>query len=125
MVLGKLIPMMERCESICEKVINIDPKIRYVVAATDNGKPIASRARNGLVPIVNGKDGEVVLTEAALITRMHREFDTQLGKVNYLLIKREKITIIIFSLGQDLLYVSCDLSSNLSKLAEKIAREIR
>jgi Family of unknown function (DUF6659) len=124
-VLGKLIPMMERCESICDQVINIDPKIRYVVAATDNGKPIASRARDGLMPIMNGKDGEIVLTEAALITRMHREFDTQLGKVNYVLIEREKITIIIFSLGQDLLYVSCDLISNPSNLAEKIIQKIR
>jgi hypothetical protein len=125
MVLGKLMHVMERYESICERVIKLDPRIRYVVAVTDNGRPVASRTRNCLVPIMNGKDGEVVLTEAALITRMHREFDTQLGKVNYVLIEREKIAIIIFSLGRDVLYVSCDLSSNPSEIVEKIAREIR
>jgi hypothetical protein len=91
MVLGKLMNIMEKYESICDTVIKIDPKIRYVAALTANGKPIASRARDGLIPIMNGRDGEVVLTEAALITRMDSEFDTQLGVVNYVLIKREKI----------------------------------
>jgi len=116
--------MMERCEHICDKVIKIYPKIRLVVAVADNGRPIASRVRDGLVPLMDGKDSEVVLTEAALITRMYRDFDAKLGKVNYVLIKRDKIAIIIFSIGSDILYVSCDLDSNLSKLAEKIEKTI-
>jgi predicted regulator of Ras-like GTPase activity (Roadblock/LC7/MglB family) len=124
MVLGKLTYMMERCESICDKVIKLDPSIRFVVAVTDNGRPLASRTRNGLVPMMDEKDSEVVLTEAALITRMHRDFDTKLGKVNHILIEREKIAILIFSLGQDILYVSCDMGSNLSKIAAKIAKKI-
>ncbi len=117
--------MMERCEHICDRIIKLDPKIRFVVATTDNGKPIASRTRTGLVPIIGRKDGEVVLTEAALIIRMHREFDGTLGKVNYVIIKREKIAALMFSLGEDLLYVSCDLGSNLCKLGEKIASKVK
>jgi hypothetical protein len=124
MVLGKLTYMMERCDSICDKVIKIDPRIRFVVAVTDNGRPLTSRTREGLVSMVDEKESEVVLTEAALIARMHRDFDTKLGKVNYVLIERQKIALLIFSLGVDILYVSCDLGSNLSKLATKIAAEI-
>ena len=124
MVLGKLTYVMERCESICDKVIKIDPRIRFVVAVTDNGRPLTSRTREGLVSMVDEKESEVVLTEAALIARMHRDFDTKLGKVNYVLIERQKIALLIFSLGVDILYVSCDLGSNLSKLATKIAAEI-
>jgi len=116
--------VMERCESTCDRVIKLDPKIRFVVAITDNGKPIASRTRRGLVPIIDRNDGEVVLTEAALIIRIHREFDGKLGKVNYVIIKREKIAALIFSLGEDLLYVSCDLGSNLCKLGEKILGKV-
>lgn len=116
--------MMERCDSICDKVIKIDPRIRFVVAVTDNGRPLTSRTREGLVSMVDEKESEVVLTEAALIARMHRDFDTKLGKVNYVLIERQKIALLIFSLGVDILYVSCDLGSNLSKLATKIAAEI-
>jgi len=122
MVLGKLTYMMEQRESVCDKVIKLDPTIRFVVAVTDNGRPLASRIRDGLVPMMDEKDSEVVLTEAALIARMHRDFDTKLGKVNYILIKREKIAILVFSLGQDILYVSCDLDSNLSRIAAKIAK---
>ncbi|MGB6463317.1 MAG: DUF6659 family protein [Nitrosotalea sp.] len=116
--------MMESYESTCDRVIKLDPKIRFVVAITDNGKPIASRTRRGLVPLIDGNDGEVVLTEAALIIRMHREFDEKLGKVNYVIIKREKIAALIFSLGKDMLYVSCDLGSNLYKLGEKILGKV-
>lgn len=116
---------MERCEHTCDRIIKLDPKIRFVVATTDNGKPIASRTRIGLVPIMDRNDGEVVLTEAALIIRMHREFDGKLGKVNYVIIKREKIAALMFSLGNDLLYVSCDVGSNLCKLGEKIASKVR
>lgn len=117
-------PMMETCESTCDRVIKLDPKIRFAVVITDNGKPIVSRTRRGLVPIIDRNDGEVMLTEAALITRMHREFDGKLGKVNYVIIKREKIAVLIFSLGKELLYVSCDLGSNLCKLGEKILSKV-
>ncbi len=117
--------MMERCEHTCDRIIKLDPKIRFVVATTGNGKPIVSRTRVGLVPIMDKKDGEIVLTEAALIIRMHREFDVKLGKVSYVIIKREKIAVLMFSLGDDLLYVSCDLGSNLCKLGEKIAGKVR
>lgn len=116
--------MMENYESICDRVIKLDPKIRFVVVITDNGKPLVSRTRHGLVQILDGNDGEVVLTEAALIIRMHREFDAKLGKVNYVIVKREKIAALIFSLGKDLLYVSCDLGSNLCKLGEKILGKV-
>lgn len=116
--------MMEGYESICDRVLKLDPKIRFVVVITDNGKPLVSRTRSGLVPILDGNDGEVVLTEAALIIRMHREFDGKLGKVNYVIVKREKIAALIFSLGKDLLYVSCDQGSNLCKLGEKILGKV-
>lgn len=116
--------MMEDYESICDRVLKLDPKIRFVVVITDNGKPLVSRTRSGLVPILDGNDGEVVLTEAALIIRMHREFDGKLGKVNYVIVKREKIAALIFSLGKDLLYVSCDQGSNLCKLGEKILGKV-
>lgn len=117
-------PMIEDYESVCDRVIKLDPKIRFVVVITDNGKPLVSRTRRRLVPILDGNDGEIVLTEAALIIRMHREFDAKLGKVNYVIVKREKIAALIFSLGKDLLYVSCDLGSNLCKLGEKILGKV-
>lgn len=116
--------MMEDYESICDRMIKLDPKIRFVVVITDNGKPLVSRTRRGLVQILDGNDGEVVLTEAALIIRMHREFDGKLGKVNYVIVKREKVAALIFSLGEDLLYVSCDQGSNLCKLGEKILGKV-
>lgn len=113
---------MESYESTCNRVLKLDPRVRFVVVITDNGKPIASRTRRGLVPIIDRNDGEVVLTEAALIIRMHREFDGKLGKVNYVIIKREKIAVLIFSLDKDMFYVSCDLGSNLCGLGNKILR---
>ena len=116
--------MMDDYESICDRVIKLDPKIRFVVIITANGKPLVSRTRRRLVQILDGNDGEVVLTEAALIIRMHREFDGKLGKVNYVIVKREKIAALIFSLGKDLLYVSCDQGSNLCKLGEKILGKV-
>ena len=116
--------MMEDYESICDRMIKLDPKIRFVVVITDNGKPLVSRTRRGLVQILDGNDGEVVLTEAALIIRMHREFDGKLGKVNYVIVKREKVAALIFSLGEDLLYVSWDQGSNLCKLGEKILGKV-
>lgn len=116
--------MTESCESTCDLVIKMDPKIRFVVAITDNGKPVASRTRRGLVPIIDEKDGEILLTEAALIIRMHREFDVKLGTVDYVVVKREKIAALMFSLGKELLYVSCDIGSNLCKLGEKIMSKV-
>ena len=116
--------MMEQSQLICDKVIGLDSTIRTVIVVTDNGRPLASRVRGGLVPMMDEKDGEVVLTEAALITRMYRDFDTKLGKVRHIVIEREKIAILIFSLGQDVLYVSCDLGSTLYAVVKKIEKKI-
>ncbi|MDE1862698.1 MAG: hypothetical protein KGI33_07290 [Thaumarchaeota archaeon] len=113
-------PVMEKFESACNKIMKLNPRVRFVAVVSGNGKPIASSTRRGVEPFVDKKGGEITLTQAVLIMRMHREFDEELGRVNYVMIKREKIAMLMFSFGEDLLYVSCDLGCDMGRLAGKI-----
>ena len=118
-------PLIERYESLCASIFKLDPNIRFLAVITSNGKPLVSVSRPGFVPLVDQRDGEVILTEAALILRMQHEFDPKLGKMDYLTIKRELMSILVFPLGKDAVYVSCDVGSNLLRLGEKISRRLR
>ena len=113
-------PDYEACKSLCEKIIKLDSNIRFASIINDRGRKVRSASRKGVKFLVNKKDCEMLFMELALRTRMRREFDSQMGQVNFSLSHRKKVIVISIPFGNDLLYVSAEPELDLYMIPFKI-----
>ena len=116
---------MERLESICRKVLEVDPRFRFVGIINDKGKLIAGGPKKDVKPIMDAKEAEMVHTEIAMMVRMRREHDPHLGPVNFAVAHREKVVLMSFPIGEDILYTSSTNEIDLGKVPFKILQILK
>ena len=75
---------------ICEEVKKIDTKIRFAGVINPRGRIVAGGMKEGIEPLENKKDDEMLFMELALRVRMRKKFDRQLGNVKFSMSQREK-----------------------------------
>ena len=95
-------------ESLCKKVLDLDPKIRFAGIINDKGRLVAGGMREGMESLASLKDREMLFMELALRVKMRKEFDEQLGAVKFTMSYREKCIIMSFPLDDNILYVSAN-----------------
>jgi len=115
---------MDDLESICKRVLKINPKIRFVGVISDKGRLLESRIRKGVRLHVTDTEQEMLFMETALRWRMRREFDEKLGPVDFSLIQRRKVIMMGFLLADNILCVSTDLGVDISKITQRIRRTV-
>jgi len=111
--------------TICEK-IKIDKKIRFAGVINERGKLVAGGMKEGIEPLESAKDDDMIFMELALRVKMRKEFDRQLGPVNFATALREKGLAMSFPIKHDdILYVFAEPDSNYAKLPSKIIKIIQ
>ena len=110
----------EACTVLCEKIIKLDSNIKFASIINDKGRQITSASKKGIKFLVSKKDCEMLFMEVALRIRMRREFDSQMGQVNFSLSHRKKVVMISIPFGNDLLYVSAEPELDLYMIPFKI-----
>ena len=104
----KTYPDYKTCMELCKKIIKLDSNIKFVGLINDKGRHVMGASKKGTKFLVSKKDCEMLFMEVALRTRMRREFDAQMGPVNFSLSHRKKIVIMSVPFGNDLLYISAE-----------------
>ena len=112
-------------ESICKKILDLDPKIRFAGIISFRGRLLAGGGKEGVKMFVDKKNHEMMFMEVALRVRMRQEFDEQLGIVNFTVSHREKMVIMSFLFGDKILYVSGENDLDLAKVPQEILRIIK
>ena len=115
---------MDSEELLCNTILKTNNKIRFVGMVTYKGKPVAWQEREGVTPLVGGKEREILLTEAGLIVRMNQEFDESLGKVNFVFARRGKVDLLGFPMENYFLYLTLDRGIDFDGI-EKINQKLR
>ncbi len=110
---------------ICDKVKKLDSKIRFVGVINERGRLVAGGMKEGVEPLENERDDEMLFMELALRVRMRKEFDKQLGKVKFALAVRERALAISFQIKEDVLYVVAEPDAEFGRLASEILDVIR
>jgi hypothetical protein len=104
--------------------LSIDPKIRFVGVINERGRLVAGGMKENVVPLENEKDDEMLYMELALRVKMRKEFDKQLGHVNFALASRERALAISFLINDDILYVVSEPDADYGVLPKKIQQII-
>ena len=105
---------------ICESVLSADPKIRFAGVINERGRLVGGGMRENIEPLENEKDDEMIFMELALRVKMRKEFDKQLGPVNFAMASREHALAISVIINDDILYVVAEPDTDYGLLPKKI-----
>ncbi|MEK0339528.1 MAG: DUF6659 family protein [Nitrosopumilus sp.] len=111
---------------LCNVIKELDPKIRFAGVINERGRLVAGGMKEGVKPLERQKEDEVLFMELALKAKMRKEFDKQLGSVNFAMSLREKTIAMSFPIvNSDILYVFTDPNVDYQKLVDTIFKIIR
>lgn len=112
---------VEAFGEICQKIMNLEPKMRSARVINDRGHLIAGGMKKGLRALEDARQDEMMFMELALRVRMRHEFDKELGPVRFSLSYREKVLIMSFPLaGGNVLLSSAELDIDFKQVPFKI-----
>ncbi len=105
---------------ICNSILSLDPKIRFVGVINERGRLVAGGMKENVEPLESEKDDEMIFMELALRVKMRKEFDKQLGAVNFAMASRERALAISAIINDDILYVVSEPDTDYATLPKKI-----
>ena len=109
-------------EKFCKKVLELDSKIRFAGMINEKGRLFAGGMREGLKPLENTKDDEMLYMELVLRTKMRREFDHVLGPVKFAMSYREKAIVMSFPIDENVLLISAEQGFDFANVPFKIIK---
>ena len=110
---------------ICNSIFTIDPKIRFAGVINERGRLVAGGQKENVEPLESEKDDEMIFMELALRVKMRKEFDKQLGPVNFAMASRERALAISVLINNDILYVVSEPDTDYGSLPKKILKVIQ
>ena len=106
--------------ALCNRIFEINEKIRFVGMIDEMGKLIAGDMKEG-TPSLEKNDGSIRLYLGYAINNiLRRDFDNVFGKVLYTFSEREKIKLLTIPIEENLLLVSIDKLADHDKLIKKV-----
>jgi len=116
---------VDELEKICQKITNLDPKMRSCRIISSRGHLVTGGMKKGLLSLEAQKQDEMMFMELALRVRMRHEFDKEFGEVHFSMSYRDKVIVMSFPLANDdVLLVSSEKEADFSKIAFKILKLI-
>jgi len=109
-------------ENLCTLVQKIDSDIRFVGIINSKGRLVAGGMVSSKKRLGDRKGDEMLYMELALRVRMRREFDDDLGKVEFSMSFREKLIVMSFPIENDVLMVSMERKTQFEKISFKILK---
>jgi len=109
---------------ICNSIYSIDPKIRFAGVINERGRLVAGGMKDNVEPLESEKDDEMIFMELALRVKMRKEFDKQLGPVNFAMASRERALAISVIINNDILYVVSEPDTDYGMLPKQILKII-
>ena len=93
---------------LCERVFALNEDIRYAGVIDSTGTLVAGGMRKGTDSIVSETDEELFLTHTALRKSMRDRFDASMGGARFAYVEREKVSILTFYMGDNILLVTLE-----------------
>jgi hypothetical protein len=107
-------------QELCGKIEKSLDNIRFAGVINNKGRLVAGGMIGSVKPLEDTKKDEMLFMELALRVRMRGEFNEELGPVKFSLSYREKLIIMSFPMGNDVLLVTIDKTEKFDQVPFKI-----
>ena len=111
-------------QKLCEKILDFDG-VRFVGSIDKMGNIVSERFRDGIVPFENEAKRRMFYMQMVLEISMRREFDSDLGGVNYTASSRNKALIITVPIDDKIILVSSSPYASTEEIVKKINEVFR
>jgi len=107
---------------IIEDIVEIDAKMRFAAIVDLNGNVLEAIMRTGKTSMKTQKEEEHFCKQVAQRRKMRKDFDSNLGKVRYVHVEREKVTQIVVYAKRKSIYFTMEPEVGIEKKLRIINR---
>jgi len=102
---------IDNLEQSCQKVLGL-PKIRFVGVLNKMGNKIAGGFKDGVTSFLPDKENRMMYVQLMLDYMMRKDFDAQLGSIDYIVSRRNNVTMISIPTQECLVLISAERDVN-------------
>ncbi len=107
-------------KEICDKILAISPKIRYVGMINKFGKTIAGDLRKGIRPLFRPEQARDEFFLAATREFLRKDFNSTLGKIFFTLTVHEKVKIVSFTSDTVTFYITMEKDTSYDEIVKVV-----
>ncbi len=107
-------------KKICDEILAISPKIRYVGMINRFGKTIAGDLRKGIRPFFKPEQARDEFFLAATREFLRKDFNSTLGKIFFTLTVHEKVNIVSFTSDTVTFYVTMEKGTPYDEIVKMV-----
>jgi len=100
--------MQIQYDKICTEMFKFDRRVRFAGFLDDTGRQIAGGMRKGISSLEPQSEDLRLIANITIQLSTDNTWDKYFGRVQFTFIKREKINILTFHLGNKLVLVSAE-----------------
>lgn len=118
---------MNLLQTILEEKCNAllaENEILFAGIISKTGKLVSGGAKLG-VKLVEESEKEMLFMQHVLMSTMNNDFDGGLGRALYTVTKREKMTMIYFTIDSSLFMIAIEPAADIRRTMSKIQRIIK
>jgi hypothetical protein len=105
-------------KEICDKILALNPKIRYVGMINKFGKTIAGNLRKGIRPLFKPEQARDEFFLAATREFLRKDFNSTLGKIFFTLTVHEKVKIVSFNSDPVTFYITVENDTSYDEIVK-------
>jgi hypothetical protein len=95
-------------EKICTEMFKFDRRVRFAAVLDHSGRQIAGGMRKGIPSLEPMSEDLRLIANITIQLSTDKTWDQYFGRVQFTLIKREKVNILTFHMGDKLMLVSTE-----------------
>ncbi len=109
----------------CQKIIEVSNNVRYAGAINAYGRTLAGIVRPDVKPLLKSEQVKNEFFILSTLMNLRKDSEKAVGKLNYVLLEHQKVSIIIFQKAALTFYVSIDRKAkNVNEIISKIKKII-
>jgi hypothetical protein len=95
-------------DKMCIQIFKFDRRVRYAAVLDHTGRIIAGGMKKGIPSLEPVSEDLRLIANITIQLSTDKSWDQYFGKIQYTFIKREKVNILTFNLGDKLVFVSAE-----------------
>ena len=95
-------------DKLCAQVFKSDRRIRYASVLDDTGRIIAGGMRKGISSLEPASEDLRLMANLTIQIGTDKTWDQYFGNIQFTFVKREKVNMMTFNLGENFMLVSTE-----------------
>jgi hypothetical protein len=105
-------------DKLCLQVFKFDRRVRYAGVLDDTGRIIAGGMRKGISSLEPASEDLRLMANLTIQIGTDKTWDQYFGKIQYTFVKREKVNMLIFGVGNNLMLITTQPDVDLEQIAQ-------